>query len=55
MSALPPKADLLGGHEKCPLLTQSGHSSNCAIEQERAENQGFPFRLRALSFGFVWA
>ena len=26
MSALPPKADLLGRHGKGPLMTQSGHS-----------------------------
>ena len=26
MSALPPKADILGRHEKGLLLTQSGHS-----------------------------
>ncbi len=25
MSALPPKADITEGYEKCPLMTQSGH------------------------------
>ena len=30
MSALPPKADLLGRHEKRLLMTQSGHSMDLA-------------------------
>ena len=31
MSALPPKADILGRHEKGPLMTQSGHSGNLDV------------------------
>ncbi len=33
MSALPPKADLLGKHGKGPLLTQSGHGRTLAIPE----------------------
>ena len=33
MSALPPKADLLGKHGKGPLMTQSGILSDDAIQQ----------------------
>ena len=34
MSALPPKADLLGRHEKRLLMTQSGHSLDGPIQSE---------------------
>ncbi len=31
MSALPPKADITEGYEKCPLMTQSGHRQINAV------------------------
>ena len=41
MSALPPKADLLGRHGKGLLLTQSGHSLDYAIEEVGTERNRF--------------
>ncbi len=33
MSALPPKADITEGYEKCPLMTQSGHSLDYGVQK----------------------
>jgi len=49
MSALPPKADILGRHEKGLLLTQSGHSVvsgnrfnlRCAVRQYHRDSRSF--------------
>ena len=39
MSALPPKADIIEGCNKCLLLTQSGHSLDRVIQPVGTENQ----------------
>ena len=39
MSALPPKADLLGRHEKRLRMTQSGHLGGIEIWRLRTENE----------------
>jgi len=42
-SALPPKADLLGKHEKRLLLTHSGHSLDYGVQKMEARKAGgFP-------------
>ena len=43
MSALPPKADILGLVAKSLLLTQSGHSIKYENQQVETENQWFPY------------
>ena len=40
MSALLPKADILGRHEKGLLLTHSGHSLDYAVQQIGTEESG---------------
>ncbi len=43
MSALPPKADISEGCEKCLLMTQSGHSFDCAFQVVCEGTQRLPY------------
>jgi len=43
MSALPPKADVFQGYRLDPVLTQSGHSVDYAVQWGCPENQVFPY------------
>jgi len=41
MSALPPKADISEGCEKCLLMTQSGHSLNYGAQETDVGRKGW--------------
>ncbi len=41
MSALPPKADITEGYEKCPLMTQSGHRRGSLERHGFTDRQSF--------------
>ncbi len=43
MSALRPGADVHVDSAARPLVTQSGHSVDCEVQQVGTENQGFPY------------
>ena len=46
MSALPPKADITEGYEKCPLMTQSGpRRALAAAGERRDQNDPSPLNM----------